>query len=106
MAEEAPRQKSVPGKPFTGRGGDHYLPGGAKPGAGRPSSELRAICREAFATRIPKLCAIIDDSESRDADKIAAMAQLSKIGIGDLQENTETQKIEIVCDSTIAKWGQ
>jgi len=94
------------GKPFTGRGGDHYLPGGTKPGAGRPSSEIRAICREGFAKRIPRLEAIIDNPEARDSDKIAAMAQLSKIGIGELQENTGTQTVCLTLDPTLDKWGQ
>jgi hypothetical protein len=54
--------------------------GGPQPGAGRPPSAIREIARAAFAERIPKLTAIVDDDESRDLDKIGAMKVLCDAG--------------------------
>ena len=47
---------------------------------------MRELCRLKFEERVAALTHIIDDSESRDADKIRAMDLLGKYGVGVLKE--------------------
>ncbi len=52
--------------------------GGKKGRSGRPPSAVRELCRLSFEERVAVLTHIIDDSKSRDADKIRAMDMLGK----------------------------
>lgn len=56
--------------------------GGPKPLA------TRELCHVEFHERVPALSKIIDSSESRDCDKIAAMRELGRIGVPERKELT------------------
>jgi len=60
------------------------LPGNA--GGGRPPSIVRATMREALADRIEILAAIADDPDVRPADRIKAIEQLARYGLGQSHE--------------------
>jgi hypothetical protein len=61
--------------------------GGKKGRSRRPPSAIRGLCRLSFEERVAALTHIIDDSKSRDADKIRAMDLLGKYGVGTLKEH-------------------
>lgn len=64
--------------------GGALLSGGVRgnKGGGRPASMVREIAREAYADRIPRLTAIIDDPDSKPSEVVAAMALLERTGLG------------------------
>lgn len=51
-----------------------------KPGPGRPASEVVALCREAFAKRIPLLEQFADDPKASLAERQKAIELLGKYG--------------------------
>jgi hypothetical protein len=61
-------------------------PGGARPGAGRPTAAIRAACGQAFEKRIAVLESIADDPAARAADRIAALGLLARYGLGEKVE--------------------
>lgn len=63
---------------------------GHKGGPGRPPSVVRAIAREGYADRLPKLFEIIDDPESKPGEVVAAMALLERTGLATAHEVTGT----------------
>ena len=50
-------------------------------GSGRPPSVVRQRSRDGYYTRIPTLEAIADSEKSKDADKIAAVSVLGRMGM-------------------------
>jgi hypothetical protein len=67
---------------------------GNRGGTGRPPSAVREIAREAYADRIPRLTAIIDDPESKPSEVVAAMALLERTGLGLRHEVTAIEAPE------------
>jgi hypothetical protein len=69
---------------------------GNTPGTGRPPSEIRQAARLLFTERLPVLAKIVDNEESKDSDRIAAMKVLADTGGVDkialtVDEQPETQ---------------
>lgn len=71
-------------------------------GPGRTPSMVRAICREAFAVRIPILCLIADDTEAPYEQRRLAIDSLGKhgltgsISLDDIRERLKATATEIV----------
>jgi hypothetical protein len=87
----------VPMRP--GRNGGMLRSGGPNPGAGRPPDEVRALAREGARAAVPKLLAIVRNPKSRQADVVAASAQLLKYGLGVPTQNvnqTGEMRIRVV----------
>lgn len=80
MNDEKSRSKSRRPGQFTGkndpRNGNGRGPKAGAPNAGRPPSVVRQVAREAWADRIAKLVAIIDDPKTDPRVVVAAMAEL------------------------------
>jgi hypothetical protein len=61
--------------------GNKFAKGGKRAGAGRKPLKTKELCAVAFTERIPLLCQIADDDEEKTVDRLAALAQLAKVGV-------------------------
>ena len=66
--------------------GNKHAQGGKRAMTGPKPLEVRALCAIEFAKRVPILCKIADDKKNRPIDRIAAVKELARVGIGDKME--------------------
>ena len=89
------RESVVKSAVMPGRNGGTLKRGGAipgaKPGAGRPPSELREKMRGSLAQRIQIAEQIADNKKSSDADRLRALDFLAKYGLGTTITETDTE---------------
>ena len=82
-----PKSRAVPQThggalvPGAGRG-----PAKGAPNAGRPPSAVRALLREAFATRVSLAAEIADDPSLAPAERLRALDLLGRYGLGTTRE--------------------
>ena len=56
--------------------------GGPQPGAGRPPSSFRKLCRKRFQRHLPKLDAMLERKRLRNSDLLAAMNLFARHAAG------------------------
>jgi hypothetical protein len=72
--------------------GAHSHNTGGKPGrSGRPPSAVREAMREAFADRIHLLEGFADDASLSVSDRLRALEQLARYGLGATVTQTDTE---------------
>ena len=79
--------------------GHKLAPGGRRPGSGRKKLGIRQLCAIEFEKRIPILCEIADSEKQSARDRIAALKELARVGVGDkvdLTSGGEKLGIEVI----------
>lgn len=88
-------------KPAHGRG-LLRVGGTNKGGPGRPPSEIRKVCREAFEERVPILMAMADDEELEPTVRQKAIDMLGRYGLGTTITPTGAEGETLMTEFTLA----